>query len=140
MSPVLIRFAPYVVVAAIAAAASGGASWWLRGTIAKNEMYSFKQDLAKQQDDQKQLAMKVEAAGVENRKASSERIDAAEKAAAVEVQYVDREIIRYVTKYRDAVCPVDPQRDAEWVCLYNRSLGLPCPVPEARTTGRPTED
>lgn len=135
MSPVLIRFAPYVVVAVIAA----GASWWLRGTIAENEMHSFKQDLAEQQEDQKQLTMKVEAAGVENRKTSSERIDAAEKAAAVEVQYVDREIIRYVTKYRDAVCPADPQRDAEWVCLYNRSLGLPCPVPEAGTAGRPAE-
>lgn len=128
----MTRFAPYVLVAAVAA----GASWWLRGTLAENEMYSFKQGLAKQQDDQKQLTLKVEAAGVENRKTSSARIDAAERAAAVEVQYVDREIIRYVTKYRDAVCPVDPQRDAEWVCIYNRSLGLPCPVPEAGTAGR----
>lgn len=135
MSPALIRLAPYALSAVVAATAS----WWLRGTIAENEMHSFEQDLAKQQDDQKQLTMKVEAAGVENRKTSSERIDAAEKAAAVEVQYVDREIIRYVTKYRDAVCPADPQRDAEWVCLYNRSLGLPCPVPEAGTAGRPAE-
>ena len=48
MSPALIRFAPYVVVAVIAA----GASWWLRGTIAENDMHSFKQDLAEQQEDQ----------------------------------------------------------------------------------------
>lgn len=132
MHPLVLRLLPYAAVALVAAAAA----WWLRGTIAENEMYSFKQDLAQQQEDQKQLAMKVEAAGVENRKASSERIDAAEKAAAVEVQYVDREVIRYVTKYRDAVCPADPERDLDWVCIYNRSLGLPCPVPEARAAGR----
>ena len=132
MPPLVLRLLPYAAAALVAAAAA----WWLRGTIAENEMYSFKQDLAQQQEDQKQLAMKVEAAGVENRKASSERIDAAEKAAAVEVQYVDREVIRYVTKYRDAVCPTDPERDLDWVCIYNRSLGLPCPVPEARAAGR----
>lgn len=132
MHPLVLRLLPYAAAALVAA----GAAWWLRGTIAENEMYSFKQSLAQQEEDQKQLAMKVEAAGVENRKASSERIDAAEKAAAVEVQYVDREIIRYVTKYRDAVCPADPERDLDWVCIYNRSLGLPCPVPEARTAGR----
>lgn len=132
MHPLVLRLLPYAAAALVAAAAA----WWLRGTIAENEMYSFKQDLAQQQEDQKQLAMKVEAAGVENRKASSERIDAAEKAAAVEVQYVDREVIRYVTKYRDAVCPADPERDLDWVCIYNRSLGLPCPVPEARAAGR----
>jgi len=132
MHPLVLRLLPYAAAALVAA----GAAWWLRGTIAENEMYSFKQSLAQQQEDQKQLAMKVEAAGVENRKASSERIDAAEKAAAVEVQYVDREIIRYVTKYRDAVCPADPERDLDWVCIYNRSLGLPCPVPEARAAGR----
>jgi hypothetical protein len=132
MHPLVLRLLPYAAAALVAAAAA----WWLRGTIAENEMYSFKQDLAQQQEDQKQLAMKVEAAGVENRKASSERIDAAEKAAAVEVQYVDREVIRYVTKYRDAVCPTDPERDLDWVCIYNRSLGLPCPVPEARAAGR----
>lgn len=132
MHPLVLRLLPYAAAALVAAAAA----WWLRGTIAENEMYSFKQSLAQQQEDQKQLAVKVEAAGVENRKASSERIDAAEKAAAVEVQYVDREIIRYVTKYRDAVCPTDPERDLDWVCIYNRSLGLPCPVPEARAAGR----
>jgi len=132
MHPLIARLLPYAAVMVLAA----GAAWWLRGTIAENDMHSFKQDLAKQQEDQKQLKMKIEAAGVENKQASSERLDATEKTAAVDVQYVDREVIRYVTKYRDAVCPADPERDLDWVCIYNRSLGLPCLVSEARAAGR----
>lgn len=104
--------------------------------LAENDMADYKEGLEDARKDHQTLTAKVEAAGVENRKASTARVDVVEKVREAEVQYVDREVVRYVTQYRDADCPADPVRDNEWVCLYNRSLGLPCSVSEAGTAGR----
>ena len=128
MFTAIARLAPYILPALLAASLS----WFLRGALADRDMRNYQADLQAKQNDQRELTMKVEAAGVENRKASTARLDTVEKSAVADVQYVDREVIRYVTKYRDADCPTDPLRDAEWVCIYSRSLGLPCGVPETR--------
>ena len=132
MSVALLKWLwPY----AVALLVGFGAAWWFRGVLAENAMAAYVGDQDKKRQDHQELTAKVEAAGVENRKESSNRLDVTEQAREVEVQYVDREIIKYVTKYRDVDCPADPVRSIEWVCLYNRSLGLPCSVPETGAAG-----
>jgi hypothetical protein len=132
MPAALIRLAPYL--AALLLGAVG--AWYIRGGIADGDIADIERRHNKAQSELQAQVEAVEAAGRKNRAESTARLDEVEKAATVDVQYVDREVIRYVTKYRDRMCPVDPERDFDWVCLYNRSLGLPCPVPEAGATGR----
>jgi hypothetical protein len=116
---------------ALALAFVTSGAWYVRGLKADRDMAAFKEGLRQQQDDQRALAMKVEAADVQNTKESTARVDEQEKTRGEEVRYVDREVVKYVTKYRDRAC----QLPGEWVCLYNQSLGLPCGVPEAGATG-----
>lgn len=64
---------------------------------------------------------------------ASAEIDTRDAARETDIQYVDREVIKYVTQYRDRGCPVLPER----VCIYNRALGLECDVPSPAGAGRP---
>jgi len=110
----------YLLIAILAATAA----WWVRGTIAHNDLLEYQQDQAAAMAEYRRQVQEVEAAEARNRQTSTERLDKVERQIAVDVQYVDREVIRYVTKYKTTECP-DPQRAADWVHLYNRTLGLP---------------
>lgn len=122
---------PTIPTRLIAAAAIAlllfGSGWYLRGVFADRAMLEFQQELAAKQADQQELKAKVEAADRTNTQASTARVDAQEQTREVEVQYVDREVTKFRIEYRDSACSLP----AEWVRLYNRSLGLPDGVPEA---------
>ncbi|MNN45272.1 hypothetical protein D3C81_1595980 [compost metagenome] len=122
--------ARWLIAAAVAVllAASG---WYVRGLVADRDMAAFKDQLRQQQDDQRDLTMRVEAADVQNTQASTARIDVQEQQREAEVRYVDREVVKYRVEYRDRACQL-PDR---WVCIYNRSLGLPCGVSETGIAG-----
>lgn len=115
------------ILLALASAASAG--WYVNGL-------RYEQRIAAMQADQHAIAVKVEAADNSNTRASSERVDAQEQAHQIEVQYVDREVIRYVTRPGVARCNLS----AGWVRLYNHSSGLPDGVPAAGATGPATAD
>lgn len=83
-------------------------------------------------DRQIEQARAEERNKLQAKQAASTRIDAQDTQREPDIQYVDRELVKYVTKFVDRGCPVLPAR----VCLYNRALGIPCDVPEAPTTGR----
>lgn len=103
---------------------------FFRGVVADRDMLEYKAAQQQVKDDQFALKAKVEAAGVQNKQESSARVDDDQQKREVDIQFVDREIIKYVTKYRDVTCPSsDPGAVADWVCIYNTSLGLPCSVP-----------
>lgn len=106
--------------------------WAVRGVKAERDHNQFLLDLAAQAQDQRALKAKVEAANAQRTKESSQRVDAQEQHREVEVRYVDREVVKYVDRYRDRACALPP----EWVCLANRSFGLPCAVSDAGTAGR----
>lgn len=111
---------------AFVAAALGG--WYVRGLVAQADMAEFKDGLRAQQDDQRALKAKVEVADTTNTKESTARIDAAQVEQQKEIQYVDREVIRYV-----AASPAGGRctLPADWVRLYNQTAGVPGGVPEA---------
>lgn len=104
---------------------------WEGRTHGEKKLLEYKQQQRKLADDAVKQVAKVEATDTATKKDSSTRLDTSEAEREKEVEYVDRKVIEYVVKYRDSVCPAP---DAEWVCLYNRSLGLPCDVPQASAT------
>ncbi len=113
------------------------AGWIARGVVAERDALQAQVDAAAVADDQRALTAKVEAADVATRKESSTRIDQQDAAREVEIQYVDREVVRFVVKYKDVACPDgDDAYLAEWVCLYDRANGLPCELPQAGAAGR----
>lgn len=124
---------PYLLAAAALTGAMLG--WYVADMAGDNALLEFKESLRQQQDDQRYLTMRVEAADTDNTSASTARIDAQEAERIVEVRYVDREII----KYRDR--PADRRFviTAEFLRVYNESAGLSNRVPEARAAG-PTVD
>lgn len=109
--------------------------WYVADMAGDNALLAFKESLRQQQDDQRDLTMRVEAADTDNTSASTARIDAQEAERIVEVRYVDREII----KYRDR--PADRRFivTAEFLRLYNESAGVSYRLPEASAAG-PTPD
>ena len=125
----------YIKIAlAVALVLSG---WVARGVVAERDALQSQVDAAAVADDQRALAAKVEAADVVTREESSTRIDQQDAAREVEIQYVDREVVRFVVKYKDVACPDgDAAYLAEWVCLYDRANGLPCELPQAGAAGR----
>lgn len=115
------------IVLAVALVLSG---WIARGVLAERDALQVQADAVAAADDQRALTAKVEAADVATRKESSTRIDQQDVAREVEIQYVDREVVRFVTKYQNVACPDgDAAYLAEWVCLYDRANGLPCHLP-----------
>ena len=99
----------------------GAALGWRAGTV--NTEHRYQQAAADAQAQAREEERKDRA---EKAQAQAE-IDRTESTREVDVQYVDREVVKYVTKFVDRGCPVLPER----VCIYNRALGLPCDVPPA---------
>ena len=100
---------------------AGAALGWRAGVV--NTEHRYQQAAADaldqaRKEERKDRAEKAQAQAEINRTESTREVD---------VQYVDREVVKYVTKFVDRGCPVLPER----VCIYNRALGLPCDVPPA---------
>ena len=94
--------------------------------MADAEMADFQRDLAKQAEDQRALAMKVEASQAKITEQSSERLDQQAEQQQKDVVYVDRKVIEYRDRWRDSACRLP----AEWVSIYNQAIGTdPVPAP-----------
>jgi hypothetical protein len=126
---------PRLIAALIALAIAAGSAWYVRGMIADKAMSDFKDGLRAQQDDQRALKAKVEAADTQNTAASTARIDTAVAEQQKEIQYVDREVIRYVRNPDAGRCVLP----TDWVRLYNQTGGLPGGVPETSPAGPATD-
>ena len=118
--------------AALAAAFAAGWSW--RGSKADAELADFKLNLAKQAEDQRALAVKVEASQAKITEQSSERLDQQAEQQQKDVVYVDRKVIEYRDRWRDSACRLP----AEWLQLYNQAIGAD-PVPASAAAGSATD-
>lgn len=117
-----------VLAGALAIGAAG--SWYVRGLQADADMAAFKDGLASQSQDQRDLKAKVEAAQVATTQKSTERLDEHQAERQKDIVYVEQKVIEYRDRWRDRACT----RPAEWVQLYNESLFGPADraVPETR--------
>ena len=120
-----------LLAAAAALAAAFAAGWCWRASIADADLADFKLGLAKQAADQRALAMKVEAAQTKITQESGDRLDTQAEQQRTEVEYVERKIIEYRDRWRDSACRLP----AEWLHVYNASLGTGNAVPAPAATG-----
>lgn len=116
---------PYALAAAAVIGALAG--WYVADMAGDNALLEFKESLRQQQDDQRDLTMRVESADTSNTTQSTARIDAQEAQRIVEVRYVDREIIKYRDRPADRRFVVT----AEFLRIYNEAAGLSSGVSEA---------
>lgn len=93
--------------------------WSARAWKAEAEMATFKEGLAATAQDQRDLKAKVEAAQAVSTAKSTERLDQQQAAQQKETVYVEKEVIRYRDRWRESACRLP----AEWLQLYNRTLG-----------------
>ena len=123
-----------IAMAAVAAILFG-AGWYVRGLVAFAEMAEYKTGLAKAAQDQRELKAKVEASQDSITDQSSERLDQQAEQTQKEIQYVDREVVKFRDRWRDSACRLPD----EWLQLYNASLGTGSAVPEAAEARSPTD-
>lgn len=95
------------------------AGWYTRGLQADADMADFKEGLAATAQDQRDLKAKVEAAQAVTTAKSTERLDQQQAEQQKETVYVEKEVIRYRDRWRDSACRLP----AEWLQLYNRTIG-----------------
>lgn len=125
ISDVILKVGAVALALLILVGGSAGTAWHFRGVKADRDFLAYKQGL---EDDARVAREKVELqrqADAKNLSDSSQRVDANETAQRVEVQYVDREVI----KYRDRPVAGKCTLPAEWVRLYNQSGRAPGKVP-----------
>lgn len=127
----LKTIAPYVIAAAFALGTLVG--WFGGSTAAELDCSNAKLAADAKRDELIEQARAQEREALIAKQQASAEIDTRDAARETDVQYVDREVIKYVTQYRDRGCPVLPER----VCIYNRALGLECDVPSPAGAGRP---
>lgn len=118
-----------LLAGALAFAFYGGWSW--RADIADADMAQFKDGIARQADDQRELKAKVEASQTAITQQSSARLDQQAEQQQETIQYVDREVVVFRDRWRSSACALP----ADWLRLYNASLGLAGAVPEAAAPG-----
>lgn len=123
-----------IAMAAVAAMLFG-AGWYVRGLVAFAEMAEYKTALIKKGQDQRELKAKVEASQASITDQSSERLDQQAEQTQKEIQYVDREVIKFRDRWRDSACRLPD----EWLQLYNASLGTGNAVPGATEARSPTD-
>ena len=121
-----------IIATALATAFAAGWSW--RGSKADAELADFQLNLAKQAEDQRALAVKVEASQAKITEQSSERLDQQAEQQQKDVIYVDRKVIEYRDRWRDSACRLP----AEWLQLYNQAIGAD-PVPAPAAAGSATD-
>lgn len=123
-----------IAMAAVAAMLFG-AGWYVRGLVAFAEMADYQTALIKKGQDQRELKAKVEASQASITDQSSERLDQQAEQTQKEIQYVDREVIKFRDRWRDSACRLPD----EWLQLYNASLGTGNAVPGATEARSPTD-
>lgn len=123
-----------IAMAAVAAMLFG-AGWYVRGLVAFAEMADYQTALIKKGQDQRELKAKVEASQASITDQSSERLDQQAEQTQKEIQYVDREVIKFRDRWRDSACRLPD----EWLQLYNASLGAGNAVPGAAEARSPTD-
>lgn len=115
-----------IAIAAVAAMLFG-AGWYVRGLVAFADMADYQASLAKKGQDQRELKAKVEASQAKITDESSDRLDQQAEQTQKEIQYVDREVIKFRDRWRDSACRLPD----EWLSIYRSSLGLRGSMPEA---------
>lgn len=123
-----------IAMAAVAAMLFG-AGWYVRGLVAFAEMADYQTVLIKKGQDQRELKAKVEASQAKITDESSDRLDQQAEQTQKEIQYVDREVIKFRDRWRDSACRLPD----EWLQLYNASLGTGNAVPGATEARSPTD-
>ncbi|MGL4317129.1 MAG: hypothetical protein ACRCTL_11035 [Pseudomonas sp.] len=112
----------------------GGWSW--RADIADADMAQFKEGIAQQAADQRELKAKVEAGQAGITQQSSARLDQQAAQQQEAIQYVDREVVVFRDRWRSSACTLP----ADWLRLYNQSLGLAGAVPDTTEAGSAPAD
>lgn len=110
---------PRVALALIFGVAMFCFGWKARDWKADAELADYRAGLAAAAQDQRTLAAKVEAAQAATATDSTLRLDTQAAQRETEIRYVDREVIQYRDRWRASTCRLP----AEWLQLYNRSLG-----------------
>ena len=123
-----------IAMAAVAAMLFG-AGWYVRGLVAFAEMADYQTALIKKGQDQRELKAKVEASQAKITDESSDRLDQQAEQTQKEIQYVDREVIKFRDRWRDSACRLPD----EWLQLYNASLGAGNSVPGTAEARPPTD-
>ena len=123
------------IAMAAVAAMMFGAGWYVRGMAAFAEMADYQTALIKKGQDQRELKAKVEASQAKITNESSDRLDQQAEQTQKEIQYVDREVIKFRDRWRDSACRLPD----EWLQLYNASLGTGNAVPETGEARPPTD-
>lgn len=123
------------IAMAAVAAMMFGAGWYVRGLVAFAEMADYQTALIKKGQDQRELKAKVEASQAKITDESSDRLDQQAEQTQKEIQYVDREVIKFRDRWRDSACRLPD----EWLQLYNASLGTGNAVPETGEARQPTD-
>lgn len=118
-----------LLAGALAFSFYGGWSW--RADIAEADMAQFKDGIAQQAADQRELKAKAEASQARITQKSSERLDQQADQQQEAIQYVEREVVVFRDRWRNSACTLP----ADWLRLYNASLGLAGAVPGAATPG-----
>lgn len=117
-----------LVIMALVAAALVYAGWHARAVVAQRDMLAYVAAQAQQAQDQRDLAVHVDATNAGNTKASTARVDAAQAEQQVEVRYVTKQVIQYRDRPDAGKCVLP----AEWVRIYNASgAGVSVPGPGA---------
>lgn len=125
ISDTMLKLGALALALLVIIGGSAGTAWHLRGVKAERDLLAYQQGL---EDDARLEREKVDLqrqADAKNLSDSSQRVDAVEQAQRVEVQYVDREVI----KYRDRPVAGKCVLPADWVRLYNQSGRAPNKLP-----------
>lgn len=106
-------------------------AWSWRADIADADMAQFKDGIAQQAADQRELKAKVEASQTAITTQSSARLDQQAEQQQEAIQYVEREVVVFRDRWRNSACTLP----ADWLRLYNASLGLAGAVPGTTEAG-----
>lgn len=118
---------PYQIAVIALAGAAFAAGWAWRADIAEADMAQFKDGIAQQAADQRELKANVEASQTAVTQQSSQRLNQQAEKQQEAIQYVDREVVVFRDRWRNSACRLPD----EWVSIYRSSLGLGGSMPEA---------
>lgn len=113
---------PRTLAVLLALALVFACGWYVRSLVADVDAADQARLVEVERAAHREYVDGVEEADRLNKAKSTAAVDAVEQAREVDIQVVDREVIKYVERYRTSACVVDP----EWLCVVNRSLGLRC--------------
>lgn len=109
---------------ALAVAIFFGAGWQARSVVAERDQLAQQGRLDEANKVQYQLLAELQTWRQQTTQQSSARLDQQAATQQKETVYVEKEVVRFRDRWRDRACALP----AEWLQLYNASLGL-APVP-----------